>query len=101
MATRTFTRVETAELFSFETKGQTAEGILTRKGVAKFQDNSVGKYTLTDDDGTVRQILGTTMLDQILADIDDGTYVRITFEGVIKTANGMRMKQFTVETADD
>lgn len=103
---RVFARVESTTLFTFEHEKDSVEGTLAKKGNVTFRatankpETVVGKYELTDDDGVTRMILGTTQLDQMLGGVDDGTYVRVTYIGNVRTKSGMSLRQFDVETSD-
>lgn len=103
---RVFTKVASGAMFTFEHEKDSVEGVLAKKGNVTFRatankpETVVGKYELTDDEGVTRMILGTTQLDQMLGVVDDGTYVRVTYTGSVRTKSGMSLRQFDVETSD-
>lgn len=79
------------------------EGTLTEKGSHIFTRGNatteVGRYKLHLDDGQDVSFLGSVVIDDLLAQIETGTYIRLTYDKNVKTGQGQNLKQFKLEIA--
>lgn len=108
MATQTATKWKkvSSNFVKLEKEGESIEGILTKKSPLYFQGQELptGRYTFNcpGEKGEVisKTILGTVGLDEQMADIDVGTKVRVTFDGVRHEKGKRDFKLFTVEIAE-
>lgn len=101
MAERKFRKVED-NFVTLEKEGSSVEGMLLRRDTVSFQGGKsvVGRYTLRGDAGNEFVILGATTLDNKMAGIPDGQYVKITFTGKERTGSGQNVKLYLVEVAE-
>lgn len=82
-------------------EGDAVEGWLRAKSTVDVQNGTIGKYTIEQETGKLLAFLGGTILDDAMALIDVGAFVRVTFDRVEKRAGGKTLKHFNVEVADD
>jgi len=84
-----------SDAVSFDTVGQTAEGIFQQQesGVGKNESNL---YHFKDSKGAEYSIWGSANLDPILSVAKKGDRIRITYTGKIKTSAGFKCKTFQV-----
>ncbi len=89
-------------------EGKPVEGFLLKKDTTKFnskvaggEPSIVGKYTMqAEEDGAKPfQFLGSRKIDDLLDPIMEGTYVKITYLGEIKTGSNNKMKDYKLEVA--
>ena len=80
--------------------GDRIEGYLTRfeADVGKYNQNL---YELTRDDSSKILIWGKTHLDSLLSEVELNDYIRITYMGIKKTANGHDLKTYMLEKRCD
>jgi hypothetical protein len=94
----------TADFYQFDQEGKSLEGTLLAKDTMTFHRAGIatdeGKYTIQNDAGERISFLGGTELDQTLATVDVGSYIRVTYTGERKASSGMMVKQFAVELAE-
>ena len=76
--------------------GESIQGILKNKryGVGPYKQNL---YTLKTDENKTVDIWGRTQLDNLMEQADIGEYIRITFNGSIKTNNNKQMYVYNLE----
>jgi hypothetical protein len=97
---RKFRELTDPVVFAFETIGQQVEGELVKvKDVRIRGKRDAVIYTLRQDNGERRQVWGTAYLDQRLAEVELGTYVRITYTEDEDVGQDSPMRKFRVETA--
>lgn len=102
---RTFEKIQTN--FKSLEKGESVEGTLIAKESQNFpgQSEPVGRYKIetTADSGELRivTILGSVQLDDLLNQVQEGSYLRITFTGNTKSRSGRNVKTYDVEVATD
>lgn len=88
----------TSDFVKFDEIDKAIEGFLIAKGSQTMRNGIVGKYEIERPDGAgIVSFHGTNDLDDKLARLDVGDYVRITYTGDTKTAAGQMMKQFRVQ----
>lgn len=86
--------------------GQSVQGYIKKDRPITFPGKNgnppsvVGKYALLDDDDKTKTILGATKLDQLLDDVQDGTWVVITRNKDLKTSSGNKLKDYTLEVEE-
>lgn len=82
--------------------GETAEGKIIGRDLVTFNGGgSAGRYKLQDDAGEVTTILGSTVLDDMLNTVPDGTYVKITLTAIeAKKGTPNKTKKYKLEIAD-
>jgi len=92
---RNFEKVE-PNVWKPENAGDRIEGTLIRKstGVGVNESNT---YHLEKDDRSQWMLWGSTILDGRMDFINEGDYVRITYDGVKKNSRNQDTKQYTVE----
>lgn len=107
MAERTFKTVDGPEFIKLgESENadgviNTVEGQLIEKDNIQIRGTGVGKYSFEREDGTAFSMLGAKLLDEKMAFVDVGSYVRITLETEkMRTASGNEMKVYTVQVAE-
>ena len=83
----------TPEFHTFSEEGSEVQGALTEVSSVVFGDNTVGKYTLRNDQGLV-SFLGTTQLDGLMAGVIPGTYIAVKYAGEAQTRGGQKVKTF-------
>lgn len=83
------------DIFKFENKGDSLEGVLVKKAPGKYPDSQ--NYTLKTEDG-LKVIFGSTILDDRMALIEIADTIRITYEGTKDSDKGKNpTKLFKVE----
>lgn len=80
--------------------GKSVEGKLVSRRTVKFPNGDVGSYTLQSDNGDEFSILGSTQLDTLLSQVEDGEYVWVTHVGETRTSSGRKMRTWKVEVAE-
>lgn len=58
-------------------------------------------YTVTKDDGTEVKLWGSTVLDDRFLGIVQGTYIKISYEGLVKGKNGKSYNNYKVFIDED
>jgi hypothetical protein len=96
MPERKFTEVKSS-FVNLTIPGEQAEGTYIRQETASFREGDAPKYILQGDDGAFLSVLGSTSLVELMATVEPGTYVRITFVGTTPTRTGRPLKDFKVE----
>lgn len=77
------------------------EGQLIEKTEMNMRGGLVGRYLFEREDGTPFTLLGAKLLDEKMAFVEVGSFVRVTLEeGTTRTSTGNQMKNFTVEVAE-
>lgn len=77
------------------------EGTLIEKNVVTMRGNDVGRYICQREDETNFTVLGAQRLDEKMASVNVGDYVRITLDPeTTRTSGGNEMKNFTVEVEE-
>ena len=88
------------DFHQFTQDGDELIGELVDKDSLTIRDAEVGKYTLLLADGKKVAFLGGIQLDPLMADIDVGTKVRLSYLGRVPTSSGMKVKTFKVFVAE-
>lgn len=91
-----------SNFMKLENPGDSIEGKLVKKDALYFagQELPTGRYTFaveTSDGPVNKTILGTVGLDEMLSEIEIGTLVKVTFDGVEKTKGKRDFRRYTVE----
>ena len=63
-------------------------------------DGHPHNYTMEDENGDLLTFLGTAALDRLIKD-EEGSLVKLTYLGDVKSGGGFNVKQFDVEIWDD
>jgi hypothetical protein len=84
-----------ANFITFDEPGQEVVGRVKAMDKLTIHDRTVWRMTLEGEEGDVAFLL-TTQLERLLANVPAGTLVKIRYEGMGRTAQGRRMKQFRV-----
>ena len=87
------------ENFKFEEKGQTIEGTLSSVGPGKFENSKV--YVLEKKDGVAVRIFGAVILDDRMSQVEVGDYIRIEYEGKVKTGSGKMAGMYQVHVRQE
>lgn len=58
-------------------------------------------YSITKDDGTVLKVWGSTVLDDRFLGVLAGTYVRVSYKGLVKGKNGKSYSNYSVDVDQD
>lgn len=96
---RSFQEV-TTDFFKFENFEDSVEGVLLEKSTQQFREGVVGRYAVQSDaSDKPTTFLGSTAIDDLLKNIPEGTYIRLTYVGEIATRSGMKMKDMKLEVA--
>jgi hypothetical protein len=90
-----------ARRVQFEKKGDNLEGHLVEKATLNTKDGKpFKKYTFKTKQGIV-STLGSHQLDSGLSQVEVGSLVRVTFQGLKRLNGGKSVKLFDVEVDDD
>jgi len=79
------------------------EGTLLEKETQTFTrgkvSSDVGRYKVQTDMEEVVSFLGSVSIDDLLRQVEPGTYISLTYLKTIKTQSNMDMKQFSLYVA--
>lgn len=90
-----------ARRVQFDNKGDVLEGHLVEKATLTSKDGKpFKKYTFKTEEGIV-STLGSHQLDTGLSQVEVGSLVRVTYQGVKRLNGGKSVKLFDVEVDDD
>lgn len=76
------------------------EGTLIEKGEVVMSGNPVGRYKIERENGTVVTVLGSSILDDYLGEVEPGTEIKIVFTGTTKAKSGFATKTYDVFKAE-
>jgi|TARA_R100000789_G_C3004039_1_gene149608 hypothetical protein len=79
-------------------EGDTVEGVLVNRKKEVGPNKSM-LYHLKQKDDNIISVWGSTVLDNRLELVPDGSYIRITFKGIEQNKIGQPVKIFKVEKA--
>lgn len=98
---RTFKEVE-SNFRNLTEKNETIEGTIVSRDIVTFNGGgSAGRYKIEDDEGEITALLGSTVLDDMLQPIPNGTYVKVTLLGYeTKKGSPNKTKKYKLEVAD-
>lgn len=85
------------ELVRFDKPGDTVEGELVAKTPSQVFPNRQN-YDIRNSEGDIQRILGTVVMDRLLAAVDSGTQVKIVFKGITPSKAGRPVKDFEIFT---
>ena len=88
-----FIEIKSVENIWNPEKDATIEGTYIRKEQGKFGSN----YVLQTPNGEEILAFGSTVLNSRFSLIEEGTYVRISFLGLIRSKDGKYYKDYKVE----
>ena len=91
-----WTEVTTPDTWKPEKEGDSIEGELIQKKKNVGPNESM-LYRLKIDDNTMISIWGSTILDNLLELVEEGTKVKITFKTTEKNQKGQDVKIWKVE----
>ena len=89
-----------SNFFVFDEENAELVGILVEKGMQSFPNGDVGRYKIQIEDGTVSSFLGSTVLDDLLARIPEGTDLKIVYTGTVQSRAKRAVKQYKLFLAD-
>ncbi len=97
-ATKTIIKTETWN--KGLTEGASLEGYYIGKEVFEGQYGETTKY-IVESGSTNYGVYGSASLDRQFANVPEGCYVWVTFDGEVTSKNGRTVKQYTVEYDPD
>lgn len=77
--------------------GDRVEGWLVKKEYTPGPSDALRGEYMIDTKGGYRLVFGTAKIDQGLARVEEGRYIRITYQGEEETKRGFTIKLFNVE----
>lgn len=80
--------------------GESLEGTLKASRSVKVKGRDATIYDIKAEDGKLYSIWGTAFLDQRMANVDVGQYLRITYEEDRDVGQDSPMRVFKVEVAE-
>ena len=82
---------------AWEEPGDAVEGWLVKKEYTPGPSDQLRGEYMIDTKGGYRLVFGTAKIDQGLARVEEGRYIRITYQGEEETKRGFTIKLFNVE----
>lgn len=86
--------------YKFETAGQELLGYFLGTQEISIKGKPVKRHSFKTASGVV-STLGSTNLNEGLAECSPGLMTRVTFDGEVRTEKGNRFKKFTVDQDDE
>lgn len=97
-----FSEVEAPDFHTFKKVGDSIQGKLIKRETKKFRNGNGIVYTIqTDGEGTVVRFHGSTIMDDLLNEVPDNAFVRITRQGVGTTSSGQPLHDYKVEVVGE
>lgn len=81
--------------------GDSIEGIYRSKEIVKGQFGETEKYNIEIDGGELIGIYATASLERQFANVPEGSYVWVTYNGETTSKNGRTVKDFSVDYDDE
>lgn len=81
--------------------GDTLEGLYKSKEIVKGQFGEQEKYNIEADGGEVFSVFASASLARQFANIPEGSYVWLTYDGEVTSKNGRTVKAYSVDYDDD
>jgi|SRR3972149_1321661 len=99
MSPRNMRKIDT-NFVNLGVENPTVEGTLIEKSSMTIRNNVVGRYKLEQDDQTIVTVLGSTKIDDLLAQVPTGLYIKLSYLGDLSTSSGMKLKDVSLEVEE-
>ena len=100
MSEKKFRKIESSSTWAHKNEGDTLEGVLISR-IPAYKENKVSaRYYIENPDGKY-MVWGAADLDDKMAQVKIGDYVRLTYHGKKDIGKGKTLHKFTVEVDDE
>ena len=96
MSDKQFKEIEMGNVWQFEKEGDCIEGEYVGKQPGSYGDN----YKLKCESGEEFVVFGSTVLNTKMALVKEGSFIKVTYLGEVKSGNGRLYKDYKVEVAE-
>lgn len=100
MTTKRTYREVPQDFQSLDAEHPEIEGCLVKKTTQSFPNGVVGRYSVETGEGKTITFLGSTIIDDLLENVPEGTFIRVEYAGEIKTGQGRKLKQIKLFVAE-